>query len=165
MPRYDPLLFFYHHHHHHHYYYYCFLYSFRHLLIVSFLYLFSIIITIYYPWFYSLHSRAPSFDFTQRLHIMKHHRILLAALLPATTAILCPAGSQCAANCGNVLAATSPDDLVCDERAFKIDPTGQLFAGCVECQKSSTYHSGNDSDIQAMLCRFFSLFFSLLTSL
>ncbi|KAG5977058.1 hypothetical protein E4U54_007145, partial [Claviceps lovelessii] len=60
---------------------------------------------------------------------MKHHRILLAALLPATTAILCPAGSQCAANCGNVLAATSPDDLVCDERAFKIDPTGQLFAG------------------------------------
>ncbi|KAG5986160.1 hypothetical protein E4U43_005632 [Claviceps pusilla] len=82
---------------------------------------------------------------------MKHHGILLAALLPATTAILCPAGSQCAANCGNVLAATSPDDLVCDERAFKIDPTGQLFAGCVECQRSSTYHSGNDSDIQTML--------------
>ncbi|KAG6006241.1 hypothetical protein E4U21_007204 [Claviceps maximensis] len=79
------------------------------------------------------------------------HGTLLAALLPTAKAILCPSGSQCAANCGNVLAATSPDDLVCDDRAFKSDPVGQLFAGCVGCQRSSTYHSGNESDIQTML--------------
>ncbi|GAB0136589.1 hypothetical protein EsDP_00004886 [Epichloe bromicola] len=75
----------------------------------------------------------------------------LSALLPVAQAMLCPAKSQCASNCGNVLAATSPDDLVCDQMAFKSDPTGQLFAGCVECQRSSTYYSGNDSDVQAML--------------
>ncbi|KAG5971059.1 hypothetical protein E4U55_001339, partial [Claviceps digitariae] len=60
---------------------------------------------------------------------MKRHGTLLAVFLPATKAILCPTGSQCAPNCGNVLTATSPDDLVCEEQSFKLDPAGQLFAG------------------------------------
>ncbi|KAK2594909.1 hypothetical protein QQS21_007357 [Conoideocrella luteorostrata] len=77
--------------------------------------------------------------------------LALSALLLAGQAVLCPPGSQCATNCGNVLAATSPDDLVCDQQAFKSDPAGQLFAGCVDCQRSSIYHAGNDSDIQSML--------------
>ncbi|KAG5916712.1 hypothetical protein E4U42_007546 [Claviceps africana] len=76
---------------------------------------------------------------------------LLAALLPVARAILCPAGSQCSSSCGNVLDKTSPDDLVCDQGAFSSDPTGQLFASCVDCQRSSTYHAANDSDIQSML--------------
>ncbi|KAG6040326.1 hypothetical protein E4U41_000883 [Claviceps citrina] len=74
-----------------------------------------------------------------------------AAVLPTAQAILCPSGSQCAVNCGNVLAATSPDDLVCEQQAFQSNPTGQVFSSCVDCQRSSAYHRGNDSDIQTML--------------
>ncbi|OAA40289.1 hypothetical protein NOR_05850 [Metarhizium rileyi] len=77
--------------------------------------------------------------------------ILLAALLPAAQSILVPSASPCAPKCGNVLGSTSPDDLVCNQNSFSTDSTGQLFAGCVNCERSSTYYSGNDSDIQSML--------------
>ncbi|KAG6159048.1 hypothetical protein E4U44_002793 [Claviceps purpurea] len=83
-------------------------------------------------------------------------RIVVAAIvaglaLPATQAILCPAASNCSFHCGNVLDKTSPDDLVCDQRAFSSDPTGQVFAGCVDCQRWSTFHAANNSDAQSML--------------
>ncbi|KHN95767.1 uncharacterized protein MAM_06379 [Metarhizium album ARSEF 1941] len=77
--------------------------------------------------------------------------ILPAALLPLVQSILVPSGSPCAANCGNILDKTSPEDLVCKQGSFSTDPTGQQFAGCVDCERSSAYHSGNDSDIQSML--------------
>ncbi|EFY95098.1 hypothetical protein X797_010358 [Metarhizium robertsii] len=77
--------------------------------------------------------------------------ILLAALVPAAQSILVPSGSPCAANCGNILDKTAPEDLVCSQGSFSSDPTGQQFAACVDCERSSTYHSGNDSDIQSML--------------
>lgn len=77
--------------------------------------------------------------------------VILGAALPRALAILVAPGSPCAANCGNVLDSTSPDDVVCPQKSFS-GATGQLFQGCVQCEMQSAYHKNNDSDVQSMLC-------------
>ena len=78
--------------------------------------------------------------------------VAVGLVVRGANAILANTGSPCGANCGNVLDATTPADLVCDQSSYA-NPTGQLFTGCVDCQRGSTFHTGNDSDTQDMLCK------------
>ncbi|KAI0471781.1 hypothetical protein GGR56DRAFT_91474 [Xylariaceae sp. FL0804] len=81
--------------------------------------------------------------------------LFLSTLLPSAAALLVAPGSPCETSCGNVLSATTPDMIVCDDTAYASSSSGQVFQSCITCESTSTYSttSGdrNVSDLQYML--------------
>ena len=73
-------------------------------------------------------------------------------LAPLSTAILVAPGSPCGTSCGNVLTAITGPDVVCDEGQYSYAPAGIVFETCTNCELTSTYSSGNQTDLQSMLC-------------
>jgi hypothetical protein len=84
--------------------------------------------------------------------------LLLASFLRVSSAILVANGSPCGTNCGNVLTATAPDQIVCDDGEYTSKTEGRVFQSCVSCEAMSSYTTnpgtGPTSDLQAMLCKF-----------
>lgn len=80
------------------------------------------------------------------------------AALPAAQAILVAPKSPCSSNCGNVLDSTSSADIVCIESQYNDgynSGAGQIFQGCLKCELSSPFATGNNyTDSDAMLCMF-----------
>ncbi|KAK1243682.1 hypothetical protein MKX08_001820 [Trichoderma sp. CBMAI-0020] len=79
----------------------------------------------------------------------------VGAVLPAAEAIIVAPNSPCSVNCGNVLDATTPADVVCrpDEYTGGYDNgAGTVFQGCVQCELNSGYATdGNYTDNMAAL--------------
>ncbi|KAI0024467.1 hypothetical protein F4780DRAFT_725538 [Xylariomycetidae sp. FL0641] len=79
----------------------------------------------------------------------------LAALLQNGLALLVADGSSCATQCGNVLDATTPADIVCTVPDIDTLSAGSVFKYCVNCESTSTYvtETGNrtESDLGSML--------------
>lgn len=73
----------------------------------------------------------------------------VAAAVLAEAVIVAP-DSPCTTSCGNVLDATSTDDLVCSQDEYALQ--GNLFQKCVECELHSDYVGGGETDQQWMLC-------------
>lgn len=82
----------------------------------------------------------------------------VGAMLPAAEAIIVAPNSPCSVNCGNVLDATTPADVVCkpDEYTGGYDNgAGTVFQGCVQCELNSGYATdGNYTDNMAALCMY-----------
>lgn len=75
-----------------------------------------------------------------------------AALVKSASAILVTSGSSCDQQCGNVLSATTPADIVCDQSNYG-SAAGVVFENCLNCEITSTYYTTNpnQSDQQWML--------------
>lgn len=75
-----------------------------------------------------------------------------AALAKSATAILVTSGSTCDQQCGNVLDATTPADIVCNQNDYG-SAAGIVFKNCMNCEQTSTYYTTNpnESDQQWML--------------
>ncbi|KAM0346067.1 hypothetical protein ACHAPU_005828 [Fusarium lateritium] len=72
-------------------------------------------------------------------------------LLSPVAAILVADNSPCGTLCGNVLDATTADDIVCQEDDYK-SGAGIVYQQCVACELSSDYHTkDNDTDQQWLL--------------
>lgn len=83
----------------------------------------------------------------------------LQTLIPAlgflspVVAILVADNSPCGTLCGNVLDATTADDIVCQEDDYK-SGAGIVYQQCVACELSSDYHTKkNETDLQWLLCK------------
>lgn len=70
-----------------------------------------------------------------------------AAALPiqSVTAILVTSGSSCDQQCGNVLDATTPADIVCDQNSYG-SAAGVVFKNCMTCELTSTYYTTNPNE-------------------
>lgn len=91
---------------------------------------------------------------------MRLHFLTSLGLAAPSLAILVSPGSPCASKCGNVLDATSPDDIVCGLDQYD-SGSGLVFKNCVGCQLTSSYvtesddfKNGKESDLQWMICEF-----------
>lgn len=75
-----------------------------------------------------------------------------AALLGPAVAILVTTGSDCDQQCGNVLDATTPTDIVCNQDNYG-SSAGVVFENCLTCELSSTHYTTNpnSTDQQWML--------------
>ncbi|KAM0237885.1 hypothetical protein ACHAP5_008836 [Fusarium lateritium] len=72
-------------------------------------------------------------------------------LLSPVVAILVADNSPCGTLCGNVLDATTADDIVCQEDDYK-SGAGIVYQQCVACELSSDYHTKkNETDLQWLL--------------
>ncbi|PSR90816.1 hypothetical protein BD289DRAFT_365470 [Coniella lustricola] len=58
------------------------------------------------------------------------------------TAILVTTGSTCDQQCGNILTATTPADIVCQNSDFS-GSTGTVMKNCMNCELTSTYYTTN----------------------
>lgn len=65
-----------------------------------------------------------------------------AALAGPTCAILVTSGSSCSSSCGNVLDATTRNDLVCTESDLS-SSSATVLKSCLNCELTSTYYSTN----------------------
>ncbi|KAI0205239.1 hypothetical protein F4808DRAFT_411013 [Astrocystis sublimbata] len=83
-----------------------------------------------------------------------HAIIALSALARTTQAVFVASNSPCQTNCGNVLDATTPDQIVCKDADYGTT-AGKVYQSCVACESRSQYitDDGNRtvSDLQAML--------------
>ncbi|KAM5342553.1 hypothetical protein ACJ41O_013519 [Fusarium nematophilum] len=81
------------------------------------------------------------------------------ALVTASLGLLSPAASilvaddsPCGTLCGNVLSATTSDDIVCNEGDYT-SGAGIVYQQCLACQQTSDYRtSDNETDQQYLLC-------------
>lgn len=75
-----------------------------------------------------------------------------AALSGRSAAILVTSGSTCDQQCGNVLDATTPSDIVCSEDDYG-SSAGVVFKNCMNCELTSTFYTTNpnSSDQQWLL--------------
>ncbi|KXJ93366.1 hypothetical protein Micbo1qcDRAFT_203446 [Microdochium bolleyi] len=77
------------------------------------------------------------------------------ALAGSASAILVTSGSNCAAQCGNVLSSTPADDVACTDLALTSTNTGTVWRNCLSCQIASNYVNTGvkpvTSDLQATL--------------
>lgn len=82
--------------------------------------------------------------------------LVTTALASSTSALLTAPGSPCSKNCGNVLSATTPDDMECfdDPSQYSLTAAGNVLQNCITCQTTSTYTSGGQSDLRSLLCQF-----------
>lgn len=77
-----------------------------------------------------------------------------AALAGSAAAIMVTSGSSCDQSCGNVLDATTPSDIVCQNSEFgSSSAAGTVMENCLNCEISSTYYttSPNETDQQWLL--------------
>ncbi|KAK7432740.1 hypothetical protein QQZ08_000600 [Neonectria magnoliae] len=84
------------------------------------------------------------------MRLITNFAAVAAAVVPAADAILVAPNSPCSRDCGNVLDATNPDDIVCSQNSYT-SGAGQVFEGCVECEMSSDYSHDGQTDQQWML--------------
>lgn len=77
--------------------------------------------------------------------------IIVGTALPGASASYATPNSPCAVSCGNVLDATSQDEISCTDSGFG-SGDAQLFQGCVKCEMTSRYTNRNTSDVHATLC-------------
>jgi hydrogenase maturation factor HypF (carbamoyltransferase family) len=81
--------------------------------------------------------------------------LALGALAHNVQAVLVAQNSPCQTNCGNVLDATTEDQIVCDDSSYGTT-SGKVFQACVACESTSPYvtmeRNQTVSDLQAMLC-------------
>lgn len=76
----------------------------------------------------------------------------LSLLCPAA-AILVADNSPCGTVCGNVLDATTIDDVVCHEGDYT-SGSGIVFQQCLTCEQGSDYSTkNNETDQQYFLCK------------
>ena len=75
----------------------------------------------------------------------------LAGTASVANAIAASDGSPCSSSCGNVLDATTGEDIICDQAEYAED-VGEVFQDCVECQLQSGYQKSTESDTQWALC-------------
>ena len=82
-----------------------------------------------------------------------------AGALHCASALLVAEDSPCEIKCGNVLDATTSDDIVCRRGDYESASAGIIFEQCVNCEASSTYTRGarlrRTSDLSSMLCTSF----------
>ena len=76
-----------------------------------------------------------------------------SGLLPAAEAIVFPPNSPCSGLCGNLGGSIANDDIVCDQNAYSTSNTAQVFSGCLDCELSTGYSFGTQSDVSAAMCR------------
>lgn len=65
-----------------------------------------------------------------------------AALASRAVAVMVTSGSSCDDQCGNVLDATTPADIVCDQSSYG-SSAGVVFKNCMNCELGSTYYTTN----------------------
>lgn len=72
-----------------------------------------------------------------------------AAMVHSAAAIMVSTDSTCDQQCGNVLDATTPADIVCNQNDYT-SAAGVVFENCLNCEISSTAYdtSTNQSDQQ-----------------
>lgn len=72
-----------------------------------------------------------------------------AALVKSAAAIMVTSDSACDQQCGNVLDATTPADVVCDQDNYS-SAAGVVFKNCLNCEVASTAYdtTTNQSDQQ-----------------
>lgn len=77
---------------------------------------------------------------------------MATALLNPALALLVTSGSDCDDQCGNVLDATTPADIVCDQDDYG-SSAGVVFENCLNCELTSTHYTSNPNatDLQWML--------------
>lgn len=75
-----------------------------------------------------------------------------AVLVRSVAAIIVTTGSPCSSQCGNVLDATTPADIECDQNNYGT-AAGTVFKNCIDCELTSTDYetNPNQSDQQWML--------------
>ncbi|KAK0376612.1 hypothetical protein CLIM01_06028 [Colletotrichum limetticola] len=74
--------------------------------------------------------------------------LVLGLWLSRVSAIHVANGSPCQTLCGNVLDATTKNDVVCDEHSYS-SSAGSVYQQCVSCELSSDYAtSTNETDTQ-----------------
>ncbi|OLN84911.1 hypothetical protein CCHL11_03927 [Colletotrichum chlorophyti] len=76
--------------------------------------------------------------------------IVLGLCLSLASAIQVAKGSPCETLCGNVLDATTKDDIVCDEHSYS-SAAGSVYSQCISCQLSSGYSTADQTDTQWLL--------------
>lgn len=75
------------------------------------------------------------------------------SLIGPAAAILVADNSPCGTVCGNVLDATTNDDVVCQEGDYT-SGAGIVFQQCLTCEQSSDYTTkNNQTDQEYYLCR------------
>ncbi|CCC11282.1 hypothetical protein SMACR_03985 [Sordaria macrospora] len=74
-----------------------------------------------------------------------------AALAPLTTALFITAGSPCAKYCGNSLQGTAADEVVCTSDQYDMTNTGVVYKECMQCQMTSEYSQGSETDVKSFL--------------
>lgn len=86
-------------------------------------------------------------------HLFGHSLGLSLGFLSLTAkAILVANDSPCGTLCGNVLDATTPDDITCSESSY-MSGNGAVYQQCVSCELSSTYYTDdNETDTEWVLC-------------
>ncbi|KAM0332961.1 hypothetical protein ACHAQA_001617 [Verticillium albo-atrum] len=77
--------------------------------------------------------------------------IWLGLCLSRVSALKAIDGSPCQSLCGNVLDATTSDDLVCKEEDYNTSAEGGVFERCTTCQLTSGYGDGEETDTQWLL--------------
>ncbi|KAK4039432.1 centromere/microtubule binding protein cbf5-like protein [Parachaetomium inaequale] len=70
---------------------------------------------------------------------------------PLAAALFVAPNSPCSKYCGNVQSSTATDEMACDAGTLKGTPTGVVWEQCINCLLTSTYVSGRQSDLQALL--------------
>lgn len=76
----------------------------------------------------------------------------LSVWLRHATALHVAKGSPCQTLCGNVLDATTKDDVVCKESDYSVSAAGSVYQQCVSCELTSDYSTASQTDVQWLLC-------------
>ncbi|KAF9881196.1 lpxtg-domain-containing protein [Colletotrichum karsti] len=75
----------------------------------------------------------------------------LSLWLGHATAIHVAKGSPCETLCGNVLDATTKNDVVCKETDYSGSAAGSVYQQCVSCELTSDYATETQTDVQWLL--------------
>ena len=71
---------------------------------------------------------------------------------PLAAALRIAPDSPCSKYCGNVLSSTAADEMACDAGTLTKTTIGLVWEKCVQCLLTSNYVSGDQSDLQWLLC-------------
>ncbi|OAA60435.1 hypothetical protein SPI_05559 [Niveomyces insectorum RCEF 264] len=74
-----------------------------------------------------------------------------AVLAGAASALLVAPNSPCAQYCGNVLSSTTSADMTCNDADYAGSAAGTVFETCINCELTSNYASGNETDLQWLI--------------
>lgn len=61
--------------------------------------------------------------------------------------------SPCSKFCGNSLSSTAVDEMACDAGTLEGTTVGLVWEKCTQCLLTSDHVSGNQTDLQWLLCR------------
>ncbi|EHA47248.1 hypothetical protein MGG_04206 [Pyricularia oryzae 70-15] len=79
--------------------------------------------------------------------------VLLGTLASFATSLLVAPNSPCSKHCGNVLSATTADDMECFDNPSDYPTTaaGNVLQNCLTCQASSPFTSAGQSDLEWLI--------------